>query len=631
MAQQSELEFLLEVGAKMSSSYQKVMKQASDALKQMANASDQVKTASGALQGSISGQEAELNTLKEKYADVVLEKGKNSKAAKKLEKEYKKLSKEVEKNRKKLKDSTKALDDVEDSSQKAGKGLSSMTVAMGNLAAAGVQKALSGLQNVASAVFGLSASTRDYRTNAAKLSVAMAANGYSADYTAEAYKSLYGYLGDDQTVTTTLSNLSNMNLEQGELEKLIKGMKGVWAAYGDSIPLDGLAESINETSKTKTVTGNFADALNWAGISEETFNEQLKKCTTEQEAQKLITDTLYSAYGGLKTAYDETAASTIAAKEAEAEYNAVTAQIGEQMEPVTTALQTGWNNVLTAFSGMLAGVDMDAVVAAISTATNWITETAIPAITGFVTDVSGYVTTFLGYFEGLWEPLNQHWENIKGIFSGVIEFIGGLFSGDLETALEGWNKIWGSWEAGIGTFIESAKAILNGIITWVKDLFTVDGETAFSAAGTAMGNAFAVITDVLKAPINAVIGIINNVIDAINGVSISFPDWIPGIGGKTFGVDIPHIPELATGGIVTDPTLAIIGEGRGPEAVVPLNQLDRFLSASSATVTFAPVINVTGGGDVRAQVRQALDEGYVAFEQNMRRYQRQQMRTSFAH
>ena len=68
-------------------------------------------------------------------------------------------------------------------------------------------------------------------------------------------------------------------------------------------------------------------------ISEETFNEQLKKCTTEQEAQKLITDTLYSAYGDLKTAYDETAASTIAAKEAEAEYNAVTAQIGEQMEP----------------------------------------------------------------------------------------------------------------------------------------------------------------------------------------------------------------------------------------------------------------------------------------------------------
>lgn len=631
MAQQSELEFLLEVGAKMSSSYQKVMKQASDALKQMANASDQVKTASGALQGSISGQEAELNTLKEKYADVVLEKGKNSKAAKKLEKEYKKLSKEVEKNRKKLKDSTKALDDVEDSSQKAGKGLSSMTVAMGNLAAAGVQKALSGLQNVASAVFGLSASTRDYRTNAAKLSVTMAANGYSADYTAEAYKSLYGYLGDDQTVTTTLSNLSQMKLEQGDLNTLIAGMQGVWAAYGDSIPLDGLAESVNETAKTRTVTGNLADALNWAGISEDVFNEQLQKCSTEQDAQRLIVDTLNTAYGGLKDAYDEAAKSTIEAKEAEAEYNAVTAGIGEQIEPVTTALQEGWNKVLAAFGEMLEGVDMGKVVEAISSATSWITETAIPEITGFVSSVGTAVGEFISHFEGIVQPITDIWESVKEIFNGAITFITSVFSGDLTGAIDGLASIWNGITDQVSAKIELVKEIFNGIISWVKDIFTVDGESAFSAAGTAMGNAFAVITDVLKAPINAVIGIINNVIDAINGVSIDFPDWIPGIGGKTFGVNIPHIPELATGGIVTDPTLAMIGEGRGPEAVVPLNQLDRFLSASSAPVTFAPVINVTGGGDVRAQVRQALDEGYVAFEQNMRRYQRQQMRTSFAH
>lgn len=631
MAQQSELEFLLEVGAKMSSSYQKVMKQASDALKQMANASDQVKTASGALQGSISGQEAELNTLKEKYADVVLEKGKNSKAAKKLEKEYKKLSKEVEKNRKKLKDSTKALDDVEDSSQKAGKGLSSMTVAMENLAAAGVQKALSGLQNVASAVFGLSASTRDYRTNAAKLSVTMAANGYSADYTAEAYKSLYGYLGDDQTVTTTLSNLSQMKLEQGDLNTLISSMQGVWAAYGDSIPLDGLAESVNETAKTRTVTGNLADALNWAGISEDVFNEQLQKCSTEQDAQRLIVDTLNTAYGGLKDAYDEAAKSTIEAKEAEAEYNAVTAGIGEQIEPVTTALQEGWNKVLAAFGEMLEGVDMDKVVAAISSATSWITETAIPAITGFVSDVATAVGEFIGHFDGIVQPITDIWESVKEIFNGAITFITSVFSGDLTGAIGGLESIWNGITDQVSAKIALVKEIFNGIISWVKDIFTVDGESAFSKAGTAMGNAFAVITDVLKAPINAVINIINNVIDAINGVSIDFPDWIPVIGGKHFGVDIPHIPELAQGGIVTDPTLAVVGEGRGAEAVVPLDQLDRFLTATGTTVTFAPVINISGGGDVRGQVRQALDEGYVAFEQNMRRYQRQQMRTSFAH
>ena len=631
MASKSEMEFQLEIAGKMSSSYRKTMGQAAEGLKQIESAANQLKTAYGSLQGTIYTQESALDALRDQYASAALGKGKNSKEAKKLQKQYKQLSKEVEKNKKKLKDSTKALDEIDEASQKAGKGISAMTVMMGTLAAAGVQKVIGGITSAASSIFGLAASTREYRTNAAKLNATMAQNGYSAEFTADAYKSLYGYLGDDQTVTTTLSNLSNMNLEQGELEKLLKGMQGVWAAYGDSIPLDGLAESINETSKTKTVTGNLADALNWAGISEDVFNEQLQKCTTEQEAQQLIVDTLNTAYGGLKDAYDETAKSTIAAKEAEAEYNAVTAGIGEQIEPVTTALQEGWNKVLAAFGEMLEGVDMDKVVEAISSATSWITETAIPSITEFVSSVATAVGEFIGHFDGIVQPITDIWESVKEIFNGVITFITSVFNGDLSGAINGLESIWQGIADQVSAKIELVKGIFNGIISWVKDIFTLDGENAFSAAGTAMGNAFAVITDVLKAPINAVINIINNVIDAINGVSIDFPDWIPVIGGKHFGVDIPHIPELAQGGIVTDPTLAVVGEGRGAEAVVPLDQLDRFLTAAGTTVTFAPVINVTGGGDVRAQVRQALDEGYVAFEQNMRRYQRQQMRTSFAH
>ena len=50
---------------------------------------------------------------------------------------------------------------------------------------------------------------------------------------------------------------------------------GIWAKYGDSIPLDGLAESINETANVGTVTGNLADALNWAGINEDDFQFQV--------------------------------------------------------------------------------------------------------------------------------------------------------------------------------------------------------------------------------------------------------------------------------------------------------------------------------------------------------------------
>lgn len=214
---------------------------------------------------------------------------------------------------------------------------------------------------------------------------------------------------------------------------------------------------------------------------------------------------------------------------------------------MTTALQEGWNKVLAAFGEMLEGVDMDKVVEAISSATSWITETAIPSITEFVSSVATAVGEFIGHFDGIVQPITDIWESVKEIFNGVITFITSVFNGDLSGAINGLESIWQGIADQVSAKIELVKGIFNGIISWVKDIFTLDGENAFSAAGTAMGNAFAVITDVLKAPINAVINIINNVIDAINGVSIDFPDWIPVIGGKHFGVDIPHIPELAQG------------------------------------------------------------------------------------
>ena len=74
---------------------------------------------------------------------------------------------------------------------------------------------------------------------------------------------------------------------------------------------------------------------------------------------------------------------------------------------------------------------------------------------------------------------------------------------------------------------------------------------------------------VIKAPLNSVIGLINMAIDGLNKISFTTPDWIPGIGGKHFGVNIAKMPYLAKGGIVDKPTQAVIGEA-GTEAVVPL-------------------------------------------------------------
>jgi hypothetical protein len=87
--------------------------------------------------------------------------------------------------------------------------------------------------------------------------------------------------------------------------------------------------------------------------------------------------------------------------------------------------------------------------------------------------------------------------------------------------------------------------------------------------------------------------VFNGIARAWNGtvgkLSFSIPDWVPGIGGK--GFDMPDIPMLANGGIVTGPTLALIGEGNGPEAVIPLSRMGEFGMGGGSSVT----INVNGG------------------------------------
>ena len=97
---------------------------------------------------------------------------------------------------------------------------------------------------------------------------------------------------------------------------------------------------------------------------------------------------------------------------------------------------------------------------------------------------------------------------------------------------------------------------------------------------------FNTLVDVFKTVFNGIAMVWNN---TFGKLSFKVPSWVPGIGGK--GFDVPDIPMLAAGGIVTGPTLAMIGEGRGPEAVIPLDRMGEFGMGGGTTVN----INVNGG------------------------------------
>lgn len=96
---------------------------------------------------------------------------------------------------------------------------------------------------------------------------------------------------------------------------------------------------------------------------------------------------------------------------------------------------------------------------------------------------------------------------------------------------------------------------------------------------------FTTILNIYKTIFNGIATLWNN---SIGKLSFKFPSFVPGLGGK--GFDVPNIPMLAAGGIVTGPTLAMIGEA-GPEAVVPLSRAGEFGMGGGNNVT----INVQGG------------------------------------
>lgn len=185
--------------------------------------------------------------------------------------------------------------------------------------------------------------------------------------------------------------------------------------------------------------------------------------------------------------------------------------------------------------------------------------------------------------------------------------------------------------------VQTAKATFGELVDFVKNVFTGQWSAAWENVKTIFSTAFTSLSAVAKAPINGVIALVNGAISAMNGISVQIPEWVPGVGGQTFGVNLPQIPQLAEGGIATSSMLANIGEGGEPEAVVPLSKLPSLLGTAGGgfgggiSVNFAPVINVSGGsGDAYEGVKRGLDEGRRQFEKDFRRLMADQQRLSFA-
>lgn len=187
------------------------------------------------------------------------------------------------------------------------------------------------------ALTAASEATREYRTNMAKLDVAFTDNGHSAQEAADAYHELVGVLGESDQAVEAANHLAKLTDNARDLATWTGDiLPGVFATFGDSLPIEGLTEAANETAKVGQVTGPLADALNWAGVSEDKFNESLAACSDEQERQALITGTLSGLYKSAAAQYKRTNAEVIRANKANDAWTASLAKTGRTMEPIVT-------------------------------------------------------------------------------------------------------------------------------------------------------------------------------------------------------------------------------------------------------------------------------------------------------
>lgn len=507
-----------------------------------------------------------------------------------------------------IEDVANAAEDAADSLNDAGKEAADF----GDVLKAGVITEAAG--RIVDSLKNVAEETKEYRKIMASTEVSSQRAGYSAGETEAAYRKLYGVLADDQSAATTLANLQALQLPQETLLQLIDSTIGAWAAYGDSIPIDGLAESVNETIRAGQVTGTFADVLNWGAREGETygvtmrkstaanaewnasvaacktaedyFNLALSQCRNETERTNLImavfADQGLSAVG---KQWQQNNATLVESNEAHARLQEQLAILGETIEPLITMLVNAaagvlewFNNLNPALQGVILGIvllvatigPIAAIFVGIKNAVNALIPSilvmnaafaanpylllavAIAAAIGVVAyAVISNFETIKAYAAALWDFLKAGFQNLVDTIVAIAQVLGIALMIPFKLL----------WELG--------KAAVNAVLSMVE--YSING---------------------IIARLNGLISVVNSVISALASLAgVSF--------GGFRAIGNVELPRLAKGGTVSSGT-AMVGE-EGPELLTVAGGRAT-VTPLTATVDGKSMAALTGSQQIRTTV-----------------------------
>ena len=433
-----------------------------------------------------------------------------------------------------------------------------------------------------------------------KLDTAFTDNGFSSEAATTAYKELVGVLGEYDQSVETANHLAKLTDNEKDLAKWTGDiLPGVFATFGDSLPIEGLTEAANESAKVGQIVGPLADTINWAttessaweaalsgndaalkafkaatdegATAEDAFNAALAECSTEQERQALITQTLSSLYGEASAAYKETNADVIAANQANDAWTASLAGVGAAVEPVLTSVKSMGAELLTklvpVIETMLANLPTVAVALAGITAALVSYKIAALAATAaekgmtlaqyaaaaaqkalnvaMLANPIGIVilaiTALVAAFVYLWKNNEEFrefwinlWEKIKSTVSKVVEWFKTVPQKMYDAILGAISRVkaWGNNL--VSTAKTAATNMVNGVVNFAKQLpskiwsaivgavskVTQWGSNMVSKAKTAMQNLISSVVSTLSALPGQVLSVGGDLVSGLwNGIT----------------------------------------------------------------------------------------------------------------
>lgn len=469
---------------------------------------------------------------------------------------------------------------------KASKEVDDKFKSMGTAMANGAKAAAAGLAAAGTALLALGASTAEYRAEQAKLATAFEAAGGSAEQAKTTYNDLYRVLGDSGQATEAAAHLAKLTTEEQALAEWGTICTGVYATFGDSLPIEGLTEAANETAKTGALTGSLADALNWAGVSEEAFQAKLEACNTEAEREALIRGTLSGLYTEAAAKYEENNAQVLAQNEAQAKLQETLAKLGEAVAPVITAFTNFANDALALVMPYIQSLAdkylpkleslLKKLSSALSTAFNWISKNK--TILAVMAGIIGGITAAIGLYNAV--------AAIKAAMDvAQVATLGALVAGYLAQAAAMAVAI-----APYALIVAAIAAVIAIIVVCVKHWDTIKATVVNVASSikTAVKNAFNNVVNSISGAMEKAREKVRSAIDKIRSFfnfSWSLPKLkMPSISisGK-FSLSPLQVPKFRIswnklGGVFDNPTLfgyggSLQGLGEdGAEAVVPLEK-----------------------------------------------------------